>query len=216
MGEVTIIRKVIELLPAIAIEIDVSPKVFQERMAQIAIESGFYELESLSDGMEMHILNFFPKDDLGYEGLGGQLIYECDKEDQIRVETRARRWIPEDATREVYLKATHHIFDNLIKTYNSKYKKRYRLRVIKEKGYKMPPKATKALQDFSYLANKTMLHPLDWQRLYEFVRVCHATRANPEKGLINGMLCKEGFDEKKAEYIADIASHLLDFMKYKR
>jgi hypothetical protein len=89
------------------------------------------------------------------------------------------------------------------------------MRVVKEKSRGLPPKATETLKNFIFSANKTSLHPLDWQRLYRFVRICHTTRAKPEKGLIWGMLSKEGFDDKKAEYIADVVSHLLDFMNCK-
>jgi len=215
MDEPKTVRKIIELLPPIAISIDISPNDFQERMAELAEESGNYELQTFSDSMCMDIVNFIPKENLGHDDLHGQLIYEHKKENQIRVEIRAKTWNPENPTREIYLEAAHHIFDGLIKDYNSRYKKRYRMRVVKEKSPGLPPKATKALEDFAFLANKTVLHKLDWERLYQFVRVCHATRANPPKGLIWGMLSKEGFDDKKAEYIADVASHLLDFMKCK-
>ncbi|HUV41386.1 MAG TPA: hypothetical protein VMW23_06345 [Sedimentisphaerales bacterium] len=184
-------------------------------MAELAGESGNYELQTFSDSMCMDIINFIPRENLGHDDLHGQLIYEHKKENQIRVEIRARAWNPEYPTRVIYLEASHHIFDGLIKTYNSKYKKRYHIRVVKEKSPNLPPKATKALKNFALLANKNILHKLDWERLYQFVRVCHATRTNPSKGLIWGMLSKEGFDDKKAEYIADVASHLLDFMKYK-
>lgn len=215
MKEPKTVRKAIEALPAIVINIDCPPKEFLERMSEIVRKSEDYELEAWPGGMKQVGINIFPKDDLGFIKLGGQLICIPDKNDQIRVETRANQWIPEDVTRDIYLQATHHIFDNLIKAYNSRYKKCHRMRVIKEKYRGLPPKATEALKDFTFLANKTSLHLLDWQRVYTFVRVCHATRVNPEKGLIRGMLSKEGFDDNKAEYIADIISHLLDFMKYK-
>ena len=209
MNEPKTIIKIIELLPPIAINIDIPPNVFQEQMVELAKESGKYELQTLSDSMCMDIVNFIPKENLGHDDLHGQLIYEYKKENQIRVEIRSRAWNPEYPTKEIYLEAAHHIFDNLIKTYNSRYKKRYRMRVVKEKSPGLPPKAIEALKNFAFLANKTSLHKLDWQRLYKFVRVCHATRANLEKGLIWGLLSKEGFDDKKAEYIADIASHLM-------
>jgi len=215
MDEIRIIRKIIELLPPIAINIDIHPKVIQKRIMELAKESGNYELQTFSDPMCMDIINFIPRENLGHDDLHGQLIYEYNKEDQIRVEIRAKTWNPENPTREVYLEAAHHIFDDLIKDYNSRYKKRYRMRVVKEKSPDLPPKATKALKKFTFLANKTSLHSLDWERLYQFVRVCHATRANPPKGIMWGILSKEGFDDKKAEYIADIASHLLVFMRCK-
>lgn len=215
MDEPKIVRKIIELLPAIAINIDIPPKEFQEKMSELARESGNFELDSCSDGMCMDIVNFIPKENLGHDGLIGLLIHEYKKEKQVRVEIQARVWNPEDATRKIYLEAAHHIFDDLIKAYNSTYKKRHRMSVIKEKSQGLPPKATEALKKFAFLANKTSLHTLDWKRLYMFVRVCHATRANPSEGLIRGLLSKEGFDDENAGYIADISSHLLDFMKYK-
>ena len=209
------VRIPIELLPAIAINIDIPSKDFHEQMAELARKSGDFELQYCSDGMCLDIINFIPRENLGHDDLHGQLIYDYKKENQISVEIRARAWNPEYPTTKIYLEAAHHIFDDLIKAYNSRNKKRYRMRIVKEKSPSLPPKATKALKDFVFLANKNCLHKLDWERFYQFVRVCHATRANPPKGLIWGMLSKEGFDDKKAEYIADVASHLLDFMKCK-
>lgn len=210
-----IITKTIELLPPIAINIDIPPKDFLKRMADLAKVSGNFELQFSSESSCMNIVNFIPKENLGHDDLHGQLIYEYKTENQIRVEIRAKTWNPEDPTRKIYLEAAHHIFDNLIKAYNTKYKKRHRMRVVKEKSPGLPPKATKALEDFAFLANKTCLHPLDWQRLYRFARVCNATRAIPPKELIWAMLSKGGFNDKKAEYISDIASHLINFMKCK-
>jgi len=215
MSKVRIIRKTVEVLPAIEINIDIPPREFLENMSELAEESGGFELRSCCDGMRMDIVDFMPKEDLGHDDLYGQLIYEYKKDKQIRVEIRARAWNPEDVTREAYLQAAHHVFDGLIKQYNARYKRRHRMRIIKERTRDLPPKASEALDDFAFLANKTSLHPLDWRRLYKFVRVCHATRANPSKGLMRGILGKKGFDDNKAEYIADVASHLLDFMNYR-
>ena len=215
MEEQNKVRKVIEALPEIAINIDIPLKEFLDRMTGIARETGNYKVETWPGGMGEVGANLFPKDDLGFEDLVGQLMHKSDKKNWGRVETGIKQWIPGDISKEDYLRATHHIFDDLIKTYNSRYKKRHRMRVVKDKSRDLPPKATEALKNFIFAANKTSLHPLDWQRLYTFVRVCHATRANPEKGLIWGILSKEGFDYKKAEYIADIATHLLAFMKCK-
>jgi hypothetical protein len=112
MKEPKIIRKVIEALPAIVINIDCSPKEFIKQMSDLARDSGDYELQEWPIWMHQVGLNLFPKDDLGFDKLGGQLICMPEINNQIRVETRANQWIPGDVTKDIYLQATHHIFDN--------------------------------------------------------------------------------------------------------
>jgi len=204
-----------EILPEILINISDPPREFLQAISLIAQQSGQYQVEIHFDFGGMDIVDFCPYDQLVHEGLYGQLIHHEDSERTIRVEIRASKWIPEHPPRSIYIEAAQHIFANLIKSYNSQNNKRYRMRIVSCKCYSLPPKSKKAFKQFSYLANKSCLHPLDWNRLYRFVRICHAARVCPSEEQLRGLLIKEGFTDDYAAYISDIACHCYEFMKTK-
>ena len=205
----------IEILPDILINISDPPRKFLQAISLIAQQSGRYQVEIHFDFGGMDIVNFLPYDQLVHEGLYGQLIHHKDSERRIRVEIRALRWVPEYPTRSIYIEAAQHIFAKLIKSYNTQNNKRYRMRIVPDKYFILPPKSNKAFKQFAGLANKSCLHPLDWNRLYKLVRICHATRVCPSKEQLRGLLFKEGFTDDYATYISDIAYHCYKFMKTK-
>jgi hypothetical protein len=203
----------IETLPDILINISGSPKKFLQEISLIAQQSGLYQVKAHFNFGGMDIVNFCPHDQLVHKELYGQLIHHEGPE--IRVEVRASRWVPEHPPRSIYIEAAQHIFANLIKSYNSRNNKRYRMRIIADKCFILPPKSNKAFKQFTDLANKSVLHPLDWDRLYRFVRVCHATRVYFSEEQLRGLLSKEGFSDDYSAYISDIARHCYNFMKTK-
>jgi hypothetical protein len=206
---------IIESLPNILINISNPPREFLQAISLIAQQSGRYQVENHFDFGGMDIVNFCPYDQLVHEGLLGQLIHHDGAEHSIRVEIRASRWVPEYPPRSIYIEAAQHIFAKLIKSYNSQNNKRYRMRIVPDKYFILPPKSNKAFKQFADLANKSCLHPLDWNRLYRFVRICHATRVCPSEEQLRGLLFKEGFTDDYAAYISDIAYHCYEFMKTK-
>jgi hypothetical protein len=206
---------IIESLPDILINISNPPREFLQAISIIAQQSGRYQVENHFDFGEMDIVNFCPYDQLVHEGLFGQLIHHDGTGHSIRVEIRALRWVPENPSRSIYIEAAQHMFANLIKLYNSQNNKRYRMRIVAEKKRNLPPKSSEGFKQFTDLANKNCLHPLDWNRLYRFVRICHATRVRLSEGRLRGLLVKEGFTDDYATYISDIAYHCYEFMKTK-
>jgi hypothetical protein len=78
----------------------------------------------------------------------------------------------------------------------------------KWKPSNLPPTIQKLFDAFTHLANKTVLHPLDWERFYGFVRACHYHSCRPhETDLLLRLLCNKGFAEEKAEYLVSVFGH---------
>jgi hypothetical protein len=75
----------------------------------------------------------------------------------------------------------------------------------------LPPKASKAFQVFVGGANKSLLHQLDWERLYRFVSVCRATRVTLSEDDVYRLLTSEGFSH--AKHISSIFYHLSNFAR---
>ena len=211
----TEVKKLCTKLVRVVDSIDDKITTFLSVMADIAEKTRNYTTEFLTDHSCLDVLSLIPDINSCHDDLFGQLIYEYSKSQKIRVEIRAKKWTPEYPTRDIYINSAHLIFDPLIYTYNQKYSTRYRMVVAKEKHYEFPVKAKIAFDRFTNSANKNCMHPLDWKRLYLFVRTCHATKVNLSKEFIWNSLCKEGFDDDKAERIADITFHLSQFAKLK-
>lgn len=72
---------------------------------------------------------------------------------------------------------------------------------------KLTPKAKKHFDFFVSQANKTSLHPADWQLFYGFIRLCHGQRSRMREGDIVHLLASSGFDEQHAKHIASIYDH---------
>jgi hypothetical protein len=100
----------------------------------------------------------------------------------------------------------------LLKLYNQQKRSRLRLRVEKanRREPRLPPQTSKLFKRFAVLANHSSLHPLDWQRFYEFVRLSRGEASEPT---LAALLVKEGFSRSKAEYVADIYGHLWAFKR---
>jgi hypothetical protein len=76
---------------------------------------------------------------------------------------------------------------------------------------KLPPKASEALNRFVGRANKSLLHPLDWEMFYRFVSVCRATRVTLSEDDVYRLLTSEGFSHAKE--ISLIFHHLSNFAR---
>jgi hypothetical protein len=75
---------------------------------------------------------------------------------------------------------------------------------------KLSPQSEKLFKRFAVLANKSVLHPLDWFRFYDFVRSNRMRRPLYENDMAH-LLVKEGFSSQYATYIASVYFHLCEF-----
>lgn len=75
-------------------------------------------------------------------------------------------------------------------------------------------KEERALQDFSRLANKSHLHPLDWQRFFEFVIVGHEDQSPVDQSLLQSLLEREGFDRGEINRLVDFYDLSRDLLAY--
>jgi hypothetical protein len=203
-----------DLLPSASINIRNDPREFLNQLADLADASNKLSAEKLFDfepGLRMDIVNLIPKFQVIHEELFGQFIYIPEYKQTVSIEVRARRWMPKDPpTYETYSQAIHLMFDMLISAYNKKFSSRYRISVASKESLepKLPPKAKAAFKEFTTLANKRMLHPLDWKRFYVFAYICHATHTNPNEEDITRLLIEDGFENEYAANIASVFFHL--------
>jgi hypothetical protein len=72
---------------------------------------------------------------------------------------------------------------------------------------KMAPKTKKTFEQFAEHANRSGLHPYDWQRFYRFVRVAYRHGSMIWEQDVKQALMKEGFHEEYAIDISSIYGH---------
>ncbi len=70
----------------------------------------------------------------------------------------------------------------------------------------LTPKSEPFFRDFVNNANKLSLHPLDWDRWYDFVHVCHYLKVELSGEEVERLLEEEGFPEESAKRISNIYS----------
>ncbi len=105
----------------------------------------------------------------------------------------------------------------LLSRYNKKHDTRHRLRQVKS-PYREPQLTLlgkEGLYRFANLANKAVLHPLDWKRYYEFVLQCR-NRQRLSESYIASELVQLGFDREMASYLGDIFRRLSEFSKLQK
>jgi hypothetical protein len=78
----------------------------------------------------------------------------------------------------------------------------------------LPPTADRFLSRFLSDANIQMLHPLDWERFYEFVAVCHRTQVSLARD-IKPQLQTAGFDEANVNILLSVYAHGRRLLKAK-
>jgi hypothetical protein len=196
-------------LPNITINIDISVENFINRLEQLAIDSGKFEVRKLSYGEERLLLNLRYQDPSPHKELSGQILEMRNTSKKVRVEIRVRRWQPDFPTYETYVEAAECIFKPLLQKYNIKYSSRRRLSIQSKADTtpKLPPKARQAFDYFLIQANKNNLHPNDWENFYHFVWYCSSHNVSVSQEVMQELLIKEEFSEEDAAYLADIFSH---------
>jgi hypothetical protein len=69
--------------------------------------------------------------------------------------------------------------------------------------YQLPPAAKLKLDAFCGLANRSCLHPYDWQRFYHFVRFCHAHSIKLGGGRLLTEMRQRGIPDRLAAKLAE-------------
>ncbi len=198
-------------LPAIHIN-SKNPLDFLEKIGEIARHSRNFLMERVTLD-RAHAVNLRYLGVSAHKSLGAQFICFDVALNRVAVEMRADDWYPDDfPTYDIYVSSAKLLTNPLLAKYNKNEKTRYRLSIeTKEKlEPNLPPLSLKYFEHFTKCANKTMLHPLDWGRFYEFVR---NDRTNSSEIDMRYLLIKEGFSFEKAEHIADIYRHLCKFKR---
>src|SRR6185295_10005956 len=191
-----------DLLPDVTLRADVPPGEFMSRFEQLAVAHGGYEnyrdtAPEVEGGWEL--LGLRVRGRATHQGLVGQLVVTPIDNPQLMVKVLASRWRP-NLDYGTYVDAIHEAFDPLIRAYNRTYRARRRLSIPTQESLEpaLPPKANKAFLSFVSLANKSVLHPLDWRRFYQFVKICHQNRIQAVAADIERLLVKAGFEESYA------------------
>lgn len=145
----------------------------------------------------------------GHESLSVQVIAENDQVQRLCVEVRASDWRPDPPTYEVYLTAAKEVLQPLLRKYSQGYPEQYRLGIPQRQSLEpsLPPGARAKFDCFVNSANKSILHPLDWQRFYFFIGHCHATRVHCNPSELRRLLVHAGFSEEYAEKLAEVYDH---------
>ncbi|NQW22998.1 MAG: hypothetical protein HQ475_06090 [SAR202 cluster bacterium] len=72
---------------------------------------------------------------------------------------------------------------------------------------KLSAKLLKYFQFFVSTSNKSMLHPNDWGKFYNFISHAHSLRSKLLESDIKRLLVQEGFREEYASQLADVYDH---------
>lgn len=72
---------------------------------------------------------------------------------------------------------------------------------------KLSPKVQPLFDAFTNLANKSALHPYDWNRFYAFLCAAHRFRSRLSGSDVKELLLAQGFQEDYASDIAEVYEH---------
>jgi hypothetical protein len=187
-------------LPDIKINIDTDPQKFLEQMQQIALETRQFNVELHKDFSEqgLDILDISLQSSNLHVGLFGQFIAMSNKPTIIQVEIRAERWYPEPPTYKIYVESATEIIKPLLQLYNSSFGARHCLVIESAASLKpkLSPRANQRFKEFVTLANKQILHPLDWQRFYYFIHACSSRNIKTTQEDVKELLLLSNFQMK--------------------
>jgi hypothetical protein len=205
-----------DYLPPIHIKVTGPLRGFLVKMADIAERSGAFTVERHFDALwekGFDVVNLFFTTPSSHHGLVGQLIVQPDARDAASIEIGAERWsLDESPSYEIYCAVAKALIGPLLSTYNREMLTRYRMVIAAKKRIepKLPPYSAQLFSQFTSLANKSVLHPLDWQRFYTFVRNSRMRNELPDEDMAR-LLIKQGFSEQYASHIAEVYGYLRKF-----
>jgi len=200
-----------DILPAIGIAIREPPFTVLGRLHALASTQALHV--SFKPWRLGHtpgrILEVAPAVALDHRGLLAQLIADTSEVERLRVGILADKWKPDPPTYASYVRAAKEVLQPLLRAYQKRHGQLYRLGIPLRRSLKrrLPTGARTVLGSFTSLANKTTLHPLDWQRFYSFIYYCHVHRVSCGCDDLRQLLVGAGFREEKADHLANIYYH---------
>lgn len=197
-----------ERMPRITIKPDIAPREFLERLHDFVPQQTIWKVinqEEVNDRFIFLSLCYKGSEPKIPNDLMAQFIYlPKTYKDRIGVEMVAASWI-ESITYDSYVD-TVNLLKPLFLIYNRQHKARVRLSIQSRDNIlpKLSPTARKYFDFFTSNANKSALHPLDWNPFYNFIRLCQEQHSKLTPDDLAYLLVHEGFWEQDAHYLADI------------
>lgn len=200
-------------LPDIDIAIGSASRSFLPEMADIGRGSGRFDVElhqELLGTVGFDVVNFRCREIHAHQDLGFQFISKDIDLRRVEVELRAFRWAPDPPTAFVYVDAAQSLVAPILTEYNRAYGTQYRLRVEKRSRseFKISARTGALIDRFAVLANRSSLHPLDWERFYRLVEESRQEVPGPQ---MRAVLVGHGFSPEEAGRLADVYAHLWAF-----
>lgn len=208
------------VLPDIRINATPDPHAFLRELERLALAHGGYDadLRGDIDSTDFEILNLRPAEPVPFDGLGVQLLVSSRRGPWADVEVRAPDWggepVPDRAT---YVGAARAVLSPLLLGYNRAHGTRRCLLVEREHAVPpLPRVAADLFATFVGCANKSALHPNDWDRFYDFVRHCAARNVSTSSEDVQRLLIHAGFAHAVAERVAAVFFHGRRLLTYCR
>jgi hypothetical protein len=204
-------------LPDIQVKVDINLYEFLEQMQNLALETKNFHSELHKDfmGQGYDILDLNPQFTTPHVGLFGQLIVAPGKREYVIVEMKADHWNPEPPSYEMYVGSAKDVIAPLLKSYNSIFKTKYRLSIQSAESLKpkLPPRANQRFNEFVGMANKQILHPLDWKRFYFFIYACSSRNIKTSQDDVKELLLSAGFSDDVTDTLASIFWHGVSLLR---
>ncbi len=202
-------------LPDIDIAIEGEARAFLEQMANIGRASKRFDVEHHQDALGIagyDAVNFRLRDSSPHQDLSFQLLTRPEAPSPVAVEVRAGRWDPAPPTYAVYCEAARGLAGPMLAALNRENSTRYRLRIERSTvgRFKTSQRTVLLLDRFALLANKSSLHPLDWNRFYQLV---HESRQQIPEPEMRSLLGRRGFSRESAQNLAELYVHLWAFKR---
>ncbi len=206
------------MLPDIHIEVSEKPEFFLQRILEIAAGGNICSAQWCNEpyietgARSLHLRLLSPSQ---HAEAQAKLLIRPSAVTQIQVELYAEEWAPDPPTRQTYCELAVLMLKPLVDADNHSTGFSYKLK-IQPKPRSRPPfssSVAERFERFATLANKASLHPLDWERFYDFVRL---SRKEVPEGTVQRMLINNGFSADRADRIANIYHHLMVFKSKRR
>lgn len=194
-------------LPDIAIAIDVEPQVFLDRMTNVIANAATGYTSTELDYSDVGLIGI-GLEPVNGSGVTAQLLIDPQAPAAVRVEVQDD-WEPEPPSYEQYVAAVRQLFDPLLQAYTQAYTTPLQLSIQSKADTEstVPPAVQQRFDQFVSLANKRVLHPLDWRRWYLFILDCHRNEVMLEATDVAWLLFNAGFGEDQARDIARVYEH---------
>lgn len=196
-----------DILPNIAIAIDVEPQLFLDRMAAVVAEANLgYTSRPLDYSVVGRLaLGLDPTTE---NGITGQLLIDPQTPTQVQIQVQ-NDWNPDPPSYEQYIAAVRELLYPLLQAYSQTYGTPLQLDIQSKADTEpvVPPSVQRFFSQFVTAANVQIPHPKDWERWYQFIRGCHANEVMLDEQDVVRLLFNVGFIEEKAHDLANVYAH---------